>query len=191
MMLYIALVTLVGMHCCLLVSADCYPGDTQYSAILQEINDMVTSDNIIGLWGYSTLTRSQLCSLLVINHNSGQIQSSQTSTNSNFLGQAISLSACVNALTNPTGYDTDQGWKKWAGHHVGTWWSHSQTFDDNAQRDQPYYQNGQLYAVQKVEFLSQWRQNNCNYVDITGSTCRFGWNQSGKGVCIILLSLPL
>ena len=96
------------------------------------------------------------------------------------------MSSCVNALTYTNGYDAKSGWMKWAGYHSGTWWSsyNSQSFNDGARWDQPYlkYDLGQTYAVQKVTFDSQWRKDHCTHVDQTGSTCRYGWNQSGVGV---------
>jgi len=184
----VAVFTLLGTYS-QLADADCYPGDTQFTAIVQEVYKKVTSDRISGLRGYGSyeLTRTQLCSLLVQNHNSGLIQSrGQTRTNNNFLGQAISLSSCVNALVYTKGYDTDEGWRRWAGTLSGTWWSNYGLFSDGAEWYQPYWKNGQTYAVQKVEFLSQWRKENCKFVDQTGATCRFGWNQSGRGVNICI-----
>ena len=185
---YITLILLVVLKLCGLIYADCYPGDSQYTAIVQEIYKNVTSDRINGLRGYSnSLTRSQLCNLLVNNHNNRRLSASgQRYTNQQFLGQLVSVSSCVNALTYTNGYDTNNGWMKWAGYHSGTWWSsyNSQSFSDGARWDQPYskYDPGQTYAVQKVTFDSQWRKDHCTHVDQTGSTCRYGWNQSGEGV---------
>ena len=175
------------------INADCYPGDAQFTAIVQEVYKKVTSDRISGLRGYGSLelTRTQLCSLLVRNHNSGLIQSqtsSQTRTNYNFLGESISLGACVNALVYTNGYDTDEGWRRWAGTLSGTWWSNDEAISDGAKWYQPYWKDGQTYAVQKVEFYSQWRKDNCKFVDQTDATCLFGWNQSGRGVSTIALT---
>ena len=187
---HIVMVLFILVKLCGLAYADCYPGDTQYTAIVQELYNKVTSDEISGLRGYShSLTRSQLCKLLVNNHNTGYLpKSGQANTNKHFLGQSISESSCVNALTFTKGYDTQDGWKKWAGRLYGIWWSsHGDTsFNDGARWYQPYlkYDPDQTYAVQKVEFYSQWRKDHCTHVDQTGSTCQFGWNQSGKGVMI-------
>ena len=184
----IVIVLLVVLKLCGLTYADCYPGDSQYTAIVQGIYKKVTSDKISGLRGYpNPLTRSQLCNLLVNNHNNGYLRASgQSYTNQRFLGQSVSVSSCVNALTYTKGYDTQSGWIKWAGRHNGKWWSRhgNRVFNDGARWNQPYlkYDPGQTYAVQKVEFLSQWRKVHCTHVDQTGATCRYGWNQSGKGV---------
>ena len=177
----------MALKLCGLTYADCYPGDSQYTAIVQQLYRNVISDRISGLRGYPhSLTRSQLCHLLVNNHNNGYLpRSGQHYTNQHFLGQSVSVSSCVNALTNTRGYDTQSGWIKWAGRHRGKWWSRhgNRVFNDGARWYQPYLKNdpGQTYAVQKVEFLS--RSNNyCTHVDQTGATCRYGWRQSGNGV---------
>ena len=186
----IVMVLFVVVKLCGLAYADCYPGDTQYTAIVQELYKSVTSDRI-NLRGYShSLTRSKLCKLLVNNHNNGYLpRSGQANTNKDFLGQSIPESTCVDALTYTKGYDTQNGWKKWAGNHHGTWWSrHGDTsFYDGARWYQPYLKidPGQTYAVQDVKFISNWRKKHCKRVDSqTGSTCRFAWHQSGKGVII-------
>jgi len=172
--------TLLGVQ--KLVGADCYPGDQWYNNIVTEIYTNVISDTINGLRGYGTLTRFQLCSLLVTNHNSGKIHGTgQIDTNNDFIGQLISLSSCIDAFVNPKGYKSDEGWKKWAGNHVGIWWSTSKPLGDNASWNQPQ-ENIQKYSVQKIEFFSEWRKNNCKHVNQTGTTCQFGWNQSGSGV---------
>lgn len=184
---------LVMLKVCGLAYADCYPGDVQYTAIVQEIYKKVTSDKISGLRGYPySLTRSQLCKLLVSNHNNGYLpRSGQAYANSHFLGQSVSESSCVNALTYTKGYDTQTGWIKWAGYLIGTWWSRDgdKSFSDGARWYRPYlkYDSGQTYAVQKVKFYSQWRKAHCTHVDQTGATCQYGWNQSGKGVTTVKL----
>ena len=176
----VAVFTLLGV-CYQLANADCYPGDIQFTAIVQEIYKKVTSDRI-SLRGYGTLTRSQLCSMLVRNHNYGK-NPGQSNTNSVFLTQTISYFSCYNALVYTKGYDTDNGWRSWAGTLSGTWWSTHQSFSDGAKWYQPWLKyDGQTYAVQKVEFYSQWRKQHCTFVDQTGATCRYGWNQSGRGV---------
>ena len=174
--------TLLGVY--ELVDADCYPGDAQFTAIVQEIYKGVTSDRIRGLRGQGILTRSQLCSMLVRNHNNGRhYNSGQTKTNLDFLGQSVSHSSCVSALVYTNGYDGIDGWNNWAGRLSGTWWSSDQSFDDGARWYTPYTKyDGHTYAVQKVKFYSQWRKDNCKHVDQTGATCQYGWNQSGKGV---------
>ena len=180
----VVVLTLLGMQ--ELVDADCYPGDKQYTDITEEIYKNVIGDTINGLRGYGPLTRFQLCSLLVTNHNSGKLHGTgQINTNHDFLGQPISLSSCVNALVNLKGYQTDEGWKKWAGSHVGTWWFTSKSLSDNARWDQPQLKdNSRTYFVQKIEFFSQWRKDNSKHVNQAGTTCKFGWHQSGSGVSL-------
>lgn len=184
-------VLLIVLQVCGLTYGDCYPGDTQFTAIVQGIYRKVTSNRISGLRGYSNpLTRSQLCRLLVDNHNFGKHRTSgQVSTNRQFLGQSISQSSCVNALNNTRGYSTQNEWNKWTGHYHGTWWNSQRSFSDGARRYQPYlrYVSGQTYAVQKIEFKSQWRRTHCTRIDqLTRATCRFGWTQSGNGVIMVL-----
>ena len=180
---YTIVVLLVVLKLCGLTNADCYPGDTQYTAIVQEIYRKVTSDRISGLRGYpNPLTRLQLCNLLVNNHNNGYLPASgQRYTNSYFLTQSVSVSSCVNALTYTKGYDTSSGWMKWAGRHYGKWWSRhgNRAFNDGAKWFQPYlkHDGGQTYAVQKVK----WGVNHCPH-----PACRHGWRQSGNGVIIAI-----
>ena len=182
---YSIVVLLVALKLCGLAYADCYPGDSQYNAIVQELYRNVIRDRISGLRGYpNPLTRLQLCNLLVSNHNNGYLRASgQSYTNQRFLGQSVSVSSCVNALTNTQGYTTQSGWITWAGSHHGKWWSRhgNRVFNDGAKWDRPYLRSGQTYAVQKVEFLSRSR-NYCTHVDMTGATCRYGWRQSGNTV---------
>ena len=188
MVYYAAAVLLLVLKLCGLMYANCYPGDSQYTAIVQEMYKKVTSDEITGLRGYPfSLNRSQLCKLLVKNHNRGYLpESGQAYTNEQFLKQSVSESSCVNALTYTKGYDIPNEWEKWAGYLLGTWWSKDEdkSFNDGASFNHPHtkYDSGQLYGVQKVEFYSQWRNINCTHVNQTGATCRHRWNQSGKGV---------
>ena len=148
-------------------SADCYPGDVAYNKIVQEIYKGVTSDNIVLTYlGDSPISRRDLCSILVNNHNYGK-NPGQGQTNRNYLGVLITQSACVNALTYTTGYNSLVGWQKWDGDHKGKWYSKTEPSDDDAQWKSPYTTN-QVYFVQSVRFDSQWRIDNCG---ITGATC--------------------
>ena len=166
------------------VQADCYPGDTAYTQIVQEIYHGVTSDNIkLSAHGPGGLYRSALCHTLTSQHNIG-LNPGQPMSNSNFLGTTIPQYACENALTYTTGYNSLFGWQTWAGHHSGTWYGYTQQFEDNADWHNPIttYDSQHTYGFQKVQFNSQDRINNCVTPDMTGATCRFGWNQSGLGV---------
>ena len=171
--------------------ADCYPGDSVYTNIVQNIYSGVTSDNIIlSFHGSTSMNRQALCSILVNHHNYGKNRG-QSQTNRQYLGylkNEIMQDTCVNALTYTQGYNNIAGWQNWAGYHSGNWYGKTQIFSDGARWYAPYYKYdpGQTYAVQSVRFDSQDRQDNCNYVDpITGATCRNGWNQSGNGVGIV------
>ena len=169
--------------------ADCYPGDTAYTNIVQQIYGGVTSDNIVLTFlGSVPMNRQALCNILVNHHNSGK-NPGQAQTNREYLGHLhITQSTCVNALTYTHGYNTISGWQEWAGYHSGHWYAETVTFNDGARWHAPYYKYdpGQTYAVQSVRFDSQDRKDNCNTVDpMTGATCRYGWNQSGQGVSII------
>ena len=170
-------------------NADCYPGDTAFTNIVQEIYKGVTSDNIILTYhGSGSMSRNTLCSTLVNHHNYGK-NPGQSQTNRQFLGyQYISQSSCVNALTYTSGYYTSAGWQSWAGYHSGKWYAKTQIFSDGARWNVPYvkYDSPYVYYVQSVRFDSQWRKDNCHHRDSTGATCRYGWNQSGQGVRDIL-----
>lgn len=168
------------------VSADCYPGDTIYNSILQEIYHGVTSDNIkLTSRDSIPINRRDLCDILTTHHNSDK-NAVQSQTNKEFLGfVSVSLTDCRNALTYTQGYNTVSGWQKWAGYHSGTWYAYTQQFSDGAQWSPPYYKTGVPYAVQPVRFDSQDRIAHCNTRDQTGATCRYGWNQSGLGVLYV------
>ena len=182
------LICLLGALGC--ARADCYPGDTPFTNIVQEIYHGVTADNIVLAYsGPSSMSRQALCSILVSNHNYGRNRG-QSQTNRDFLGNTfITQFDCVNALTYTKGYSSSAGWQEWAGNHRGTWYGEETSFSDSAKWYHPYTKSDykHTYAVQKVEFQSQWRRNNCRRIDMTGANCRFGWNQSGTGVrCINL-----
>ena len=168
--------------------ADCYPGDTTYTAIVQEIYHDVTSDNIKLDGGpdqpSGIINRQQLCDILTNHHNYG-MNTGQSQTNGQYLGYAsahISSSACTTALTFTQGYNSISGWQQWAGYHSGNWYGNSQQFSDGAEWFNPSYKSGVTYVFQKVRFDSQDRIDNCHTKDKTGATCRYGWNQSGFGV---------
>lgn len=129
------------------------------------------------------MSRNTLCIILVYRHNNGK-NPGQSQTNKDYLGQSIGLYSCVNALTYTNGYSSLAGWQDWAGYHSGNWYATHKIFSDGAMWNQPYYKYdpGQTYAVQPVRFDSQERIKDCHRVDMTGATCRYGWNQSGIGV---------
>ena len=96
--------------------ADCYPGDSAYTSIVQEIYRGVTMDNII-LDHFTVcatpmaIDRQTLCALLVSQHNFGKNSGAgQMQTNKDYLAngcsQPIPLSTCVNALTYTQGYSS-------------------------------------------------------------------------------------
>ena len=166
------------------VQADCYPGDTVYTQIVQEIYHGVTSDKIVlTAHGNTPMSRSDLCEILVTRHNTGK-NPGQKSTNQKFLGTAMTLKKCLKALTYTTGYDSASGWEKWSGCHKGTWYGTTQQFIDPAKWFEPSLKEDDkhTYAVQSVRFDSEDRIENCKKKDMTGATCRYGWNQSAKGV---------
>ena len=167
--------------------ADCYPGDTAYSSIVQEIYSGVTHDNIVLTFhGSSPMNRQTLCSTLVNRHNNGKNSlAGQVQTNKDYHGYLpLTQSSCVNALTYTSGYNSLAGWQNWAGDHSGNWYGTTTQFSDGAKwySPNPKYDPGQTYAVQKVRFDSQQRIDDCITPDMTGATCRYGWNQSGQGV---------
>ena len=183
------LCTLIGATSVRYAQADCYPGDSAYTSIVQEIYKGVTMDNII-LDHFTTcatpmaIDRQTLCALLVSQHNFGKnSDAGQTQTNKDYLangcGQPIPLSTCVNALTYTQGYSSSD-WEVWAGKHSGYWYQETVNFKDDAEWFSPtQHQN---YALQPVRFDSQDRINGCTTPDMTGATCRYGWNRSGTGV---------
>ncbi len=169
------------------VHADCYPGDTAYTAIIQNVYHGVTSDNIV-LSGTDqlpgTINRKQLCDRLTSHHNNG-INTGMAKTNQDFLGNGyISSSQCQNALTYTQGYNSITGWQRWDGYHSGKWYNTVNGGDnDGAQWNAPYSTSdaNHVYAVQSVRFDSAYHINNC-HTKYSGVTCRYGWIQSGTGV---------
>ena len=113
------------------VQADCYPGDTVYTSIVQEIYHGVTSDNIrldSSNQPSGSINRQQLCNILTDHHNNGRNPNQQL-TNKDFLGfVSVSPAACTNALTYTQGYNSILGWQQWASYHSGNWYAKSQTF---------------------------------------------------------------
>ena len=165
-------------------SADCYPGDVNFTAIIQRIYQDVTSDRIV-LAGVnqprSVLNRQQLCQILTDHHNSGR-NPGQLQTNSGFLGSAIvSGIACTDALTYTEGYSNITGWQQWQGHHSGHRYSLNRVFSEEETWHTPSYQSGTSNVLQSIRFGSQFRISNC-VTEYDGTTCSFGWNQSGQGV---------
>lgn len=169
------------------VQADCYPGDTQYTQIVEEIYHGVTSDRIsLSAHDSSSITRRALCEILIERHNEGTNPGMNGRTNRNYLGPGrrsyIPLYKCLIALTYTRGYETIAGWEKWSGYHSGTWYKTSSREDssDGAYWYYPYATSG--YVFQKVRFDSRERIQSCTMRDSTDATCRYGWNQSGAGV---------
>ena len=169
--------------------ADCYPGDTTFNAIVQEIYHGVTSDNIKLDGGpdqpSGTINRQQLCDILTNHHNYGKNSAAgQWRTNRQYLGYvSVSPSDCTDALTYTKGYNSISGLQQWAGDHSGHWYTKTQRFTDDAEWSDAKYKPGYVYVLQPVRFDSQYRIDHCVTEDYTGATCRNGWNQSGVGVC--------
>ena len=163
--------------------ADCYPGDTAYTSIVQDIYHDATSDKI-QLSGSDqpagTISRYHLCSILRQHHNYGK-NPGQSDTNSEFVGITMEQSACTNALYYPKGYNGISGWQQWAGYYSGNWYNTVSPESDGAQWSYPSIKDV-IYALQPVRFDSQYRIDNCVTPNSTGATCRYGWNQSGQGV---------
>jgi len=99
------------------------------------------------------MNRQTLCSTLVNHHNNGKnAQAGQLQTNKDYHGYLPpTQSACVNALTYTSGYNSQTGWQNWAGYHSGFWYGMTARFSDGARWYSPYlkYDPGQTYAVQK------------------------------------------
>ena len=161
---------------------DCYPGDSAYTEIVQQIYRGVTSDSILLTGPDQPKSRYQLCSTLTNHHNSGK-NPGQMETNSEFLGQVtVTQTACAHALIYTQGYNDISGWQQWAGYHSGNWYSSENSRSDTALWSNPSYKPGNVYVLQPVRFDSQYRIENCITRDSTGSTCRHGWFQSGQNV---------
>ena len=151
----IILLLVLGVFGC--ARADCYPGDTNFTGIVQQIYNAVTSDRIV-LAGtdqpIGVIDRQQLCEILIDHHNFGT-NPGQPQTNGDFLGSAtVSLSACVDALTYTQGYNTTVGWEQWAGNHTGHRYSVNGAFFDEALWSAPSYVSGMDFVFQQVRFDS-------------------------------------
>ncbi len=139
-----AIVISTGVGLPLSASADQYPGDDAFNAILQMIRDGVDADQISfkNSDGTTTeMTRSELCKKLSDRHN-GQTPGgdADNQTNGEFLGKEMTEEMCANALApaNQDGYDGPDGWQMWAGDHDGTWYNDDgSTWPDSADWQDP------------------------------------------------------
>ena len=88
--MFICLLALLGIKF-QYARADCYPGDIRYTELVQNMYHGVTSDSI-ALEAHlpPTLTRGDLCTILVDRHNS-HTNPGQTNTNAVFLGTSIPI----------------------------------------------------------------------------------------------------
>lgn len=139
-----AIVMPIGIGISLLASADQYPGDKAYNAILQMIRNGIDSNQITfkNSDGSTTvMSRSQLCKKLSDRHN-GQTPggNADNQTNGDFLGKEMTEEMCANALdpSSQDGYDGPDGWQMWAGDHDGTWYNDDgTTWPDSADWQDP------------------------------------------------------
>ncbi len=155
------------------VKADQYPGDVEFSNIVQRVYHEVSADNISMSFRSDIVTRGQLCSVLVNRHNS-QISPGATRSNASFIGVTLSHSDCLNALWYSSGYSGPSGWLAWAGVLRGTWFNdNNQQFNDSANWLSPVKEPGfdsRNYDLQTVIFTGRTGQ------------ARYGWNVSHPSV---------
>ena len=168
------------------VTADIYPGDTTYSAIVQTIYHQISSDNVQLAYDQSISDRTDLCAKLISKHNTAT-PGVASQTNASFINETITLNTCLNALWYSSGYSSISDLATWAGTLSGTWYDDSgATFNDPAVWNNPINVttsdplndldsngNPRIYIFQQVIFSSR-----------TGDA-RYGWNQSHSDVAYI------
>lgn len=122
------------------------------------------------------ITRAELAKKLAECHN--KIRNTATQTNADFLDMPpIDPKKIEEALKNPKGYGSPDGWRCWAGHHGGTWYDPGdRKFTDEAdwlppEKEPTKKGPKRLYDFQRVHF--------------TGSNERWGWNQSHPDVSYV------
>ena len=162
--------------------SDSYPGDSEYTNKVERLLDSVEADRINLPWaGNRTLSKGELCEELVNRHFVG-LSPGQGETNANFLDcpdltADMLLNACVDALTNPRGFDGPDGWDAWRGTHDGAWFNDDgQRFDDSAEWDPPRKEPTRVPGDNDAN--GNPREYDCQDVRWPGPPPRSGWNQS-------------
>ena len=156
--------------------ADQYPGDDEFTEIVQRVYTQISTDQIDMEFRDSIQSRNDLCSNLVTRHNSHRAPGASRS-NASYIGVYLTQLDCLNALWFSDGYDSSAGWNAWAGNLVGTWFN-----DDNRQFTDPANWarsvnerggDGRTYQLQNVLFSSR------------SGNARFGWNMSHRDVAYV------
>ncbi len=165
---------------------DSYPGDARFTQIIQDLLGSVRNDAMDFAWaGRQGVTRQELCQALAHQHYE-QRNAMMRQTNAAWLGQDEGTrtqleAACLEALTDPSGYASAVGWHTWEGIHKGIWYAPHGQFQDeawwatpeqeptNVEDDLDSHQNRRIYDVQRVHWPGR-------------SVGRYGWNQSHPDV---------
>ena len=100
--------------------ADQYPGDDEFTEIVQRVYTQISTDQIEMNYRRSIQSRNDLCSELVTRHNSFRAPE-VNQTNASYIGVYLTQLDCLNALWFSDGYDSSAGWNAWAGTLSGTW----------------------------------------------------------------------
>ncbi len=161
-------------------TADEYPGDAAYTALIQALRQQVHSDAMDFPWaGRQGVSREALCRGFVDRHHTAK-NPEMTQPNTAWVGydeRTPLEDACLSALTETTGYPGPEGWAAWQGTHQGTWYASDAQFQDTAQWGMPeripskvdgdFGQEGDLrtYTLQRVHWPGR-------------TVGRDGWNQS-------------
>ncbi len=173
---------------------DMYPGDTAFTRILLRLRRSVDNDDMDFSWGaLRDQSKDSLCQLLVNRHKArlGQEQS-----NDEWLGcvPRLTKECCVDALTNPRGYDSPDDWNVWRGKHKGDFFTANQTIKDDAEwspsqkaptkvtGDNDSQGNPREYDHQPVEWPGRhgWNQSHPEIENVWGWDPKDNGNQKGE-----------
>jgi len=163
-------------------TSDEYPGTAAYTRKVHNLVQKVKEDSMDFPWHRKRgVSKRELCRQLVGRHYRG-LNRGMTATNADWLmcedvTRESLEAACIDALTNPSGFWSAAGFDAWRGHHLGRWYEVNQSFWDEAEWSAPVREptrlgsddgNGEeprICDAQKVEWPGR-------------KVGRFGWHQS-------------
>ncbi|NND81861.1 MAG: hypothetical protein HKN50_05460 [Gammaproteobacteria bacterium] len=163
--------------------SDEYPGDERYTEKVQGLLRDVRNDAMDFPWhnDRKNVTKREVARELAERHFTG-LNPDMQQTNARWLRcpnltKAALEAAILDAMTNPRGFPSADGWRDWRGHHKGTWYDTNQKFWDEAKWNAPTREptqvagdndaagNPRIYDHQKVHWPGR-------------KVGRYGWNQS-------------
>lgn len=166
--------------------------DSEFWDKAEELNDKVASGTLMfpnppTVPGKDLNKIQDLCMYLVDRHNDMPVGDGGM-TNGDYLGGVtITMEECLNALTNPSGYDPGD-FDRWKGKHDGKWTNdNGEMFEDDAKWDKEkdgerdYGENGpDNYREQPVTFGDGRKGYNGSSSD---KKFVWGWDPKDDGSC--------